>query len=54
MRKVFPNSKVRVVALIERNPDETFTELGKVDDAMRRTALDSWREQPYEPEQPDE
>lgn len=44
MRKMFPNSKVGVKALIERNPDGTFTEHGKVTDEMRRTALDSWRE----------
>lgn len=44
MRKMFPNSKVGLKALIERNPDGTFTEHGKVTDEMRRTALDSWSE----------
>lgn len=44
MRKVFPNSKVSVKALIERNKDGTYTEHGNVTDEMRRTALDSWSE----------
>lgn len=54
MRKVFPNSNVRVVALIERNrEDDSFIEHGKVDDAMRRTALDAFRE-PLLPESADD